>query len=496
MNLHKLFSTTPGKGMQPKEIITYSVAGFGQNMICALVASFLMLFYTDAVGLLPGGVAFIMLFTRLFDAFNDPIMGSIVDRTRTRWGKLRPYLLFTPIPIAILTIVCFTTLPAAEYNVQFVYAVFTYIIWSVLYTILDVPYWGLSTAMTSDTHKRSIMLTVARIVCSLGYGVVTLSIPIIVGTIQNNVTGGIPLEAIPLELQDTMRVAISAALRPGFLWMAVIISVLSVPLIFLGFKGTEERYYSDTPPLSIGQNLKLLFKNKPLMLIVISGIFGMIKVVYMTGGIYFAKYNLGDSGMFTIITLTAIPGGFGASLLLPMLARKYGKRNLFIYSHIVGAIVLFAMYLVGWKTDFGLMFNFAGLLIVGIPLGFANILTYAMIADSVDYLEWKEGIRAEGICFSMQTFISKIGMAGCAFAIMITLSIVGFVENVAAPAAVQDGIYFTSVFLCAISMLASVIPLFFYKFTEKEQARVVAITNARKGIDYDGIIGPVEAEVS
>ena len=125
MNLHKIFGTTPGKGMQPKEVIAYSVAGFGQNMICALVASYIMLFYTDAVGLLPGGVAMLMLGNRLFDACNDPIMGSIVDRTRSRWGKLRPYLLFTPIPIAIITVICFTTFPEASYTFKFTYATVT-----------------------------------------------------------------------------------------------------------------------------------------------------------------------------------------------------------------------------------------------------------------------------------------------------------------------------------------------------------------------------------
>ena len=96
--VHKLFGTTPGKGIQPKEAFSYSVAGFGQNMICTLIGTFLMVFYTDAVGLLPAGVAYLMLGVRLFDAFNDPIMGSIVDRTRTRWGKLRLHSSFHPYP--------------------------------------------------------------------------------------------------------------------------------------------------------------------------------------------------------------------------------------------------------------------------------------------------------------------------------------------------------------------------------------------------------------
>lgn len=149
-----------------------------------------MVFYTDAVGLLPAGVAYLMLGVRLFDAFNDPIMGSIVDRTRTRWGKLRPYLLFTPIPIGILTVLCFTTI-SGSYNTKFIYASVTYVIWSILYTIVDVPYWGLSSALTSDTKKRATLLTVARLVCTAGAGLIALSVPMIIDYVQDKTTGGI-----------------------------------------------------------------------------------------------------------------------------------------------------------------------------------------------------------------------------------------------------------------------------------------------------------------
>ena len=477
--VHKLFGTTPGKGIQPKEAFSYSVAGFGQNMICTLIGTFLMVFYTDAVGLLPAGVAYLMLGVRLFDAFNDPIMGSIVDRTRTRWGKLRPYLLFTPIPIGILTVLCFTTI-SGSYNTKFIYASVTYVIWSILYTIVDVPYWGLSSALTSDTKKRATLLTVARLVCTAGAGLIALSVPMIIDYVQDKTTGGKGLEEIAPALQKTMQTAIAADLQQTFFCLAVIISVLAVPLILIGFKNTRERYYSPTPPLPLGQNLKLLTKNTPLLLIVLAGTLGMLRTSYMFSGIYFAKYCLDNAAAFTIINIATAPGGLLASVFTPYLSGRFGKRNLFIYSHIAGALVMFAMYFVGWRTPFGLGFNFVGLILLGIPAGFSNILTYAMIADTVDYLEWKTGERAEGICFSMQTFISKIGMAACAFAIMLTLGIVRFEENVAASVYVQDGIYFTSVFLAGLSMLAMTIPLFFYKFTEEEQARVVKITAARR----------------
>ena len=148
--LHKLFGTTPGKGVQPKEAVAYGVAGFGQNFICTIIGSYLTVFMTDAllfgaegvkVGAMEGAiaVAFLMLATRVFDAFNDPIMGSIVDKTRTKWGKCRPYLKWMAIPIGISTILCF--LPVFEAKAAWTFATIAvlYVIWSVLYTVADVP---------------------------------------------------------------------------------------------------------------------------------------------------------------------------------------------------------------------------------------------------------------------------------------------------------------------------------------------------------------------
>ena len=159
--LHKLFGTTPGKGVQPKEAIAYSVAGFGQNFICTIIGSYITVFMTDAllfgadgvkVGAMNGAiaVAILMLATRVFDAFNDPIMGSIVDKTRTKWGKCRPYLKWMAIPIGICTILCF--LPVFEARAMWTFVVISvlYVIWSVVYTVADVPYWGLSTCLTND----------------------------------------------------------------------------------------------------------------------------------------------------------------------------------------------------------------------------------------------------------------------------------------------------------------------------------------------------------
>ena len=156
--LHSLFGTTPGVGVQPKEALAYSVAGFGQNFICTIIGSYITVFMTDAllfgadgvtVGTMSGAiaVAILMLGARVFDAFNDPIMGSVVDKTRTKWGKCRPYLKWMAIPIGICTILCFLPFFNPEdisqnINIGSTFAIISilYVIWSVVYTVADVPF--------------------------------------------------------------------------------------------------------------------------------------------------------------------------------------------------------------------------------------------------------------------------------------------------------------------------------------------------------------------
>ena len=488
--LHKIFGTTPGKGVQPKEAIAYSICGFGQNFICTIIGSYLTIFMTDALlfGAVPKGtlwksvdgamaVAFLMLFTRIYDAFNDPIMGSIVDKTRTKWGKCRPFLKWMAIPIAVSTVVCFCPLFKAVSKTTFVIISIVYVLWSMIYTVADVPYWGLSTCLTNDTEVRGKILTVARLVCTLGAGIVTIFVPIITNAVTAKYRNdkGEVLEQYIQQNADT--------LKWTYFICAVVLVVAAIPMFFYGFKNTKERFTSTEQPPSFGHNIKLLFKNKQLLLIVISGILGGARMVYAyTGGLYFAKYVLKNEGLFSLITMLVVPGGLVASVLVPWMSKKFTKKWTYIYVHILGAVVMFAMYFVGYDAPWKLVFCGIGLVLLGIPQGVNNIITYAMIGDTVDYLEWKTGERAEGICFAMQTLINKIGMAVGAFIGVFSYSWAG-INPKATPAITPEGeqlLWNILILAGAISMVGTIIPMLFYKITEKRQREMVAETEARK----------------
>ena len=508
--LHKLYGTNPKdtESLQPKEALAYGVAGFGQNFICTIIGSYLTIFLTDAllfgaegvtVGSVAGSmaVAWLMLGTRIFDAFNDPIMGSIVDRTRTKWGKCRPYLKWMAIPIAIMTIACFLPMFQEKATSTFIIVGIIYVIWSVAYTVADVPYWGLSTCMTNDTVVRGNLLTVTRLLCTLGAGIVTVFVPIITGAVtakykytdadiaQIMADKGVDAETAKNFIGTVIAGQESAnaeTLKWTYFIAAVVLVIAAVPMFFYGFKHTRERFTADDNPPSLGHNLKLLFKNDQLLLIVISGILGGARMVYTyTGGLYFAKYVLQNEGLYSLITLLVVPGGLVASILVPWMSKKFTKKWAYIAVHLFGGVVMAIMYFVGYDAPWKLVVAAIALVLLGIPQGVNNIITYAMIGDTVDYLEWKTGERGEGICFAMQTLINKIGMAVGAFIGVISFSAAkinsetGFISQ-----AGKDTLWNMLVLSGVISMFACAVPMFFYTITEKRQKEMIDEIEARK----------------
>lgn len=574
---HKLFGTYPGDGeMQPKEGIAYSLCGFGQNLICTIIGSYLTVFMTDAIGYGALAVALLMLFARIYDALNDPIMGSIVDRTRTPWGKCRPYLKWMAIPVAVVTILCF--LPWYPNNPGgFAAMSVMYIIWGMVYTVCDVPYWGLNSRMSNDTFRRGNLLTIARLLCTAGAGIVTIVVP----QVTNAMTGDLQIEinayqSIVSQVQvavdseqisgdynfdadrdaafdnidknyDTLGEFILAELGEDSsaykAWLAagevyadydsellegkafadwtandlqkildgtldnkqhdlsyiyfvaaIICVAIGMPLFFVGFKGTKERTseLDDIKPPSLKHNLSLLFKNKPLMLIVISGILGAARMVFTyTGGLYFCKYVLDSvnfigmhgEGLYTLVTIAIVPGGLIASLLVPYLTKKIGKKQSYIWTNIAGGVALLIAFIVGMAIDKGnytstatLVIALLAIIVSGIPSGLTNIVSYAMIGDTIEYLELKTGERAEGICFAMQTFINKIGMAIGAFIGVMGYYLAGVTANNpgALDASGKDVMWIMLMLVAALSFILSAVPIFFYKFNEKEQQEAVA----------------------
>jgi Na+/melibiose symporter-like transporter len=518
---HLFRPNDPTGEMSKAEGVRFGVSGFGQNMVVAFLSGMIMIFFTDVLLISAVAVAFIILGVRLFDAVTDPLFATIFDRTRSRWGKLRPYLLLSPIPIVILTVLNFTYWGFTNPVITIVVATLVYALWSVAYTIKDVPYWAMSAAITSDAKKRTWLLTFARLTCSAGAGLVSLAVPLIVGWQTDGIRAGFmegagglnelttiisqdaaiygtAFEAHELFGQwEAVNAEMAAAIQPvlarAFFWTVLIAMIPALIMMFLCFF-TNERVMNETKPQSVKHSLGLLFKNKPILQISVSGIVGSLRGLNMTMLFYFATYNLRNPGFagFPGILLV-VPGGLIAALLTPLFCKKFGKRATWVWSHLLGGVIGVAMWFialnhpwveVGGMHAWQMALFITGSILLGFPMGFSNVLTYAMIGDTVDYLDLKTGERAEGICFAAQTFISKIGMAMTAFVGLLILGVSDFVPNEIQDGRVLSNLWMTMTLFVGISTLLCVLPLIWYKLTERHQklaAELIAKRNdARK----------------
>ena len=423
--------------LQNKEIISFSLAGLGQNLIYNYSATFIMIFYTDVLGLAALSVGTLMLVARVWDAINDPMMGIIVDKTRTRWGKLRPYLLGVAIPMAVFTILTFSNVNLSTQS-KLIYAYITYIGWGMVYTVSDVPYWGLSSAMSDDPHDRLRIMTLARILSNVGLAIAIVVPPLVLGMLADH----------------PQRYGIVAA----------VISIIGAALFLLAFFNTKERVERPAEVSKL-KDFLLLKENKPLLQLQSSRMLGAFRMILGAAGTYFAKYNLNNEGLFSLLGGTLILSMIFAMILTPYLRRFFSKKALYQGGLIIQAIAHVALFLIGYN-QIGLVLLL--MFIVGFSMGLNDVIMYIMVNDSIDYLQAKTQRRFEGMIFSLHTFTTKLQTAIGLFVMGLILNLFGFIENVPQSDSSMFGIFMLLTLLPAVSSLLSLIPMIPYQ-EEKEQ---------------------------
>lgn len=410
------------KYLTVKERICFTVGAFGRSGIYTLMSMFTLVFFQNGAGLTLSQGTTIILIGRIFDAVNDPVMGMIVDRTKSKWGKMRPYLLFSPVPIAICTILLFTAPFEHGSNAAFVWALITYILWGVAFTVQDVPFWGLSSVITPLESERTSFISTARLGSTFG--------------------GILPALLVPILYQSNM------GYSKGFFLSAVIFALLGCGLSSLIFFVSKERVPKTDHTPSFKETFVVLGKDKLLIIVIFAAILGSTMVTANQCADYIGNYliiqnNTDFSQIFdaagnilpnvdakaaydfwiprgTIVTTLTIAIGVGmvpAMAVFPILRKKLSLKQIYIGSAVFGLLVHTLCYVVFQSniTSINIYILWIFLFLMGLPLGIYNVITYALIADSVDYLEWKTGERHEGVCFSFQTFLSKVNAAVATF---------------------------------------------------------------------------------
>lgn len=410
------------KYLTMKERICFTLGAFGRSGIYTLMSMFTLVFFQNGAGLTLGQGTTIILIGRIFDAINDPMMGMIVDRTKSRWGKMRPYLLFSPVPIAITTILLFTAPFEDGSTAAFVWALVTYILWGVAFTVQDVPFWGLSSVITPLESERTSFISTARLGSTFG--------------------GILPALLVPILYQSNL------GYNKGFFISALLFALLGCGLSILIFFVSKERVPKMDHTPSFKETFVVLGKDKLLIIVIFAAVLGSTMVTANQCADYIGNYliiqnytdfskifdaagnllpNVDAAAAYdfwiprgTIVTTLTVAIGVGmvpAMALFPVLRKKLSLKQIYIGSAAFGFIVHTLCYLVfsGDVTNISIILLWVFLFLMGLPLGIYNVITYALIADAVDYMEWKTGERHEGVCFSFQTFLSKVNAAIATF---------------------------------------------------------------------------------
>lgn len=466
-----------------KEWIWYCVGALGQGMVYAIMSSYISDFYMNVLRLAPVFVLLLMLLARVWDAINDPIMGYIADRANPKRGKMRPYLLYTPIPIAILTVLLFYAPNLSGVSLM-VYVSVTYVLWGMIYTASDVPFWSLPNVMTPSPSERGNIISKAKTTNGIG-SAVPMAFFMLLGFILPKMN----LSGAQLEKTKYMVIALFCAIVGNILFSTVYFT-------------SKERVQSPPPPKrKKGEKSVLgqIFTCKPLMLTAALGVLSSARYMYQAGAVHVARYSFyigkdltgligadreaalqgNISLVSTVFQVASALGMFGSMLLMPTLFKKFNYKQIIISTSLLGAASSMVIWFLGYER-FWLCVPF--FVISCIPLGAINVCTLAMIGDCLDYMEWKTGIRPTGIGSAIQSFVNKLGNAVSTGGIIImymvvNLDVAGVSTNVTANPLemtenVRTGMFSLISLIPAISLLLCAVPLFFYDLVGEKKERV------------------------
>lgn len=397
-----------------KSKISYALGAVGKDMVYMLSASYVLYYFQDLLGVNAIAMGVILLIARVFDAFNDPIMGVVVAKTKTRWGKFRPWLLIGTITNAVILYFMFACPPSLDAGGLIAYAAIFYILWGVTYTMMDIPYWSMIPAFTRGGKERENLTTIARTAAGVGSAIITIITMTLVPMLGKMFAG----ENAGAQMIEIV----------GFKWFALGVGVLFVLFITLTCINIKEKSTTEMKTASVGQMFKALVQNDQAMTVTVAIVL-INCAVYITSNlvIYFFKYDFGTTGWNDAYVLFNMFGG-GIQVLsmmafYPLLRKKFSSLQIFyicLGMAVVGYLVLLALAFTNMSSVFLL---FIPAFFIFAANGMLTVITTVFLANTVDYGELKNNRRDESVIFSMQTFVVKLASGIAALAASICLSI-------------------------------------------------------------------------
>ena len=490
----------PKKYMGKKEMIMFGVAACGQGMIYAVMSSYISDFYISVMRLPLVFVLLLMLLARVWDAVNDPMMGMIADKYTTKLGKMKPYVLFTAIPIGVLTFFMFYVPEGLNTTELMIYAAFIYVFWGMTYTVSDVPFWTLPNIMTPNPEERATTISLGRTINGIG-----TAVPLALFMV---------LSFIPALSDGTI-----AAEKQKYMILVLVACIIGISLFVTSFFTVKERVQlPPKPKRKPGEpgTLKRLFACKPLMIVVIMGVLSSGRYMMQVAAIHVARYAFyigpsldgltgealeealsGSIGtVSTLFQVCSAIGMFGSMLVMPLLYKKFNYKQIVTVSCVGGFIASVVSTLLGSLSIFTsanwLVYLLIPFIIIQcIPLGALNVTAYAMIGDSLDYLEWKTGFRDNALGSACQSFVNKLGNALATTFIVIMYMIINLdpAQSVSQDAVIRVtelsdmqrfGMFSLVSIVPGVSLILTAIPVFFYDLTGKKKETITAELAARR----------------
>ena len=439
------------KKLNKLSILGYGAGDAANNLAFTTATMFLLVYYTDVAGISAAAAGTLLLAVRIFDAFADVFAGRVVDRAFSkRFGKFRPFIMFGSIPLLLLSVATFSV-PQLGESGTLLYAYVTYAALGLAYSLVNIPYGSLAGAMTQDPGERA-KLGSARLIGALLVG------------------SGLGIFVAPL-------IKPGADLQGTFTTITLVFVVIGAALYFFTVLTAKERVHRAVPNVTLKQSVDTLKGNKPLLMLCLSSFFFLSGYLALTSvQLYYLRDVLGRLDLYPVLSITQLVLTFVLAGFMPKLVRTIGKKRVYIYSSLVtvvgGIIIFFTPASQVWIGFSGLLISLVGVLAV-------NIVVWALEADTVEYGEWKTGVRTEGITYALFSFTRKTGQAVGGALAAYALALGGYKSGGAQTADAIFGIQVAAGALPAVLTILAVLVMSKYKLTDAMHAEILTEIRAR-----------------
>ncbi len=432
-----------------KNIIGYGLGDVANNFAFAMGALFLLNYYTDVAGIPAAAAGTMLIVVRVYDAIMDMVAGRVVDRTSTRWGRFRPFLLWGAVPLMLLSVAVFSVPAGWSADAKLIYAYVTYALLGTAYSFVNIPFGSLATVMTQEPRERA-RLGASRTLMAMG----TFSF-------------------LALVLGPVVRSAKGAELQSVLTQFTLILAVAGIVLYFISFKSSREIVERDVAQPKLKDSIGTLLTNRPLLMLCTCALFVLIGYFSLSATMmFFARYVLGDMKSFVVLVfIMTLFGTLIAAPVAPLLVGKFGKKGAFLSGLALAALGFFALLLAPLSNKVW-MYCALGAASVGVQM--VMTVMWALEADTVEYGEWRTGMRIEGLTYSFFSFTRKCGQAlgGSVPAFLLAAS--GYVPNaeVQSESAIA-GIQQAMALVPAVAFAAAFVLMLFYPLTDARFAQLV-----------------------